>query len=89
MEETIYASVFDVEDSDSETLLFEMIRAILPIIQWLKETYPSLELDGISDEYLSSCQSRANQLEHDRKPALPKYVAFCRYLYESIHTTHK
>lgn len=86
MKETIYASAFDVEDSDSETLLFEMIRAILPIIQWFKRTYPSQELHGISDEYLSLCQNIADKLEHERKPALPKYVAFGRYLYESIHT---
>ena len=44
------------------------------------------ELHGISDEYLSLCQNIADKLEHERKPALPKYVAFGRYLYESIHT---
>lgn len=86
MGDIIYASVFDEEDSDCELLLFEMIRAILPIIQWFKTTYPSQELYGISDEYISLCQNRANQMEHKKKPALPKYVAFCRYLYESIHT---
>lgn len=86
MEETIYAPAFDVEDSDDDTLLFELIRAILPIIQWLKKTYPSQEIKGIDDEFLSMCQGIADQLEHERKPALPKYIAFCRYLYESIHT---
>lgn len=86
MDEIIYASAFDEEDSDSETLLFEMVRAILPVIQWFKKEYPSQEIPGISDNYLSLCQYKASQEEHKKKPALPKYVAFSRYLYESIHT---
>lgn len=84
LNDRIYAYFFDDDDRDLETLLFEMIRAILPIIHWSMENHPMIIAEDIDNEFLANLQEISDSL-NGKKPALPKFSALCRYLYESIH----
>jgi len=84
LNDKIYTDYFDNDDNDFEVLLFELIRAILPVIQWSMNNYPMIVPKEIDKETLTEFQEVANSLK-DKKPAIPKFSAVCRYLYESIH----
>lgn len=81
----IYKSFLDEDDHDVNVLHFELIRAILPVLEWFHNQYPDQEIHGVNsmvfDAYKKLSESMSN-----KKSALFKLSAFCRYLYENIHS---
>ncbi len=72
----------DMESADGSRLYAELMRAVLPSLHWLVQTYPDYpcfmtpeEIDNFQD---TVCSGKGG------KDALPKFSAFCRMLYAVI-----
>ena len=88
LDDIIYRDAFDGEDKDILIMHTEMIRAILPFVEWLHDEYQDgqgYDIHGVDDSEVLELIERTNSI-HDKKPALPKFSAFCRYLHENIHS---
>lgn len=84
-DDIIYKDCLEEDDNDVSILRFELIRAILPTIEWFHNNYPDQEIHGIDEETLTMFHGLSEDMA-EKKHALPKFSAFCRYLYESIHS---
>ena len=88
LDDIIYRDAFDDEDKDISIMYSEMIRAILPFVEWLHEEYQDgqgYDIHGVDDSEVLELIKMTNTI-HDKKPAQQKLSAFCRYLYENIHS---
>lgn len=61
------------------TLYFELLRSILPPLNWFSQEYPDYDNGGLSTKLLTALMEQAEKCS-DRKPALPKLTAFTNYL---------
>lgn len=90
-DDIIYKDAFEEDDKDVWIMHFELIRAILPFIEWFHTEYQEkdeqhgYDIPGVDDATLLALIELANSM-HDKKHAQQKFSAFCRYLYENIHS---
>lgn len=85
--DVFYAEVMDPEDIEEEEplLYYELMRALLPPLCWMKERYPQVGgLDQLLSEDYLQFMSEYEAAREGCKPALPKLSALCRFLNETV-----
>lgn len=84
----LYNGAYEQEELSAnftvENLQLEMLRAMYPYVKWLHDTYPYLPLCDNSHKIIEYFDSNQEHY-HDKKPALPKFSSFCRFLYQEIY----
>ena len=63
-------------------LMFEMFRAMVPYLKWMKSHYPQFPLSDKAEMFLII---RDDNVDENILPAFPKFDALCRFLYEDLY----
>lgn len=72
------------DDEDCYTLYKEMIRAIGIYLLWMKQYYPDYNPFGMTGD-IEGLMNQLNKESENKKPAMPKFLAVCRFYYEEFY----
>lgn len=72
------------DDENLNSLYREMIRAIGPHLLWMKSNYPDYNPYGLEGD-IESMIGQIDQESEGKKPAMPKFIAVCRFYYEQFY----
>lgn len=85
IDDVIYKPSFDENDRNDWTLGLEVIRAVMPFVEWFDSMYPTQGIDGVKEEFLTTLKRHAKNLNDAKESSMPKFSALSRYFYEDIH----
>lgn len=86
-DDVLYKDCLEDDDHDVRILRFELIRAVLPVIEWFHNSYPDQEIYGIDEDTLARLHGLSEDMA-EKKQATSKLSVFCRFLYEKIHSDY-